>query len=224
MRLNHLLEPDRGKQLRQFDTKNRLLQAAERLFATEGLSRTSLRAITCEAGVNVAAVHYHFGSKDGLLIELVRRRIAPMNEERLARLETIEASADGASLPLEPVLRAFIEPAFRFRSEMSGHEQLGRFFGRLYAEPEEILESTLREIFEDVATRFRAAFGRAVPHLSDEELDWRFHFLAGTLVHTLMGRRNMHAPANDTPSDQDTIDRLVRFATAGMNAPVELGQ
>lgn len=208
----------------QLDTKDRLLEAAERLFASEGLSRTSLRAITCEAGVNVAAVHYHFGSKDELLVELVRRRIAPMNEERLARLDAIERASEGGPLPLEPVLRAFVEPAFRFRSEMSGHEQLGRFFGRLYAEPEEILESTLREVFEDVAKRFRDAFARAVPHLPDDELDWRFHFLVGTVVHTLMGRREMQAPTDDPPPDQEVIDRVIRFTAAGLSAPVEMGQ
>ncbi|MDG2306431.1 MAG: TetR/AcrR family transcriptional regulator [Candidatus Binatia bacterium] len=210
--------------MRQIDTKDRLLEAAERLFASGGLSRTSLRAITCEAGVNVAAVHYHFGSKDELLVELVRRRIAPMNEERLARLEEIESRHSEGALPLDPVLRAFIEPAFRFRTEMSGQEQLGRFFGRLYSEPEEILESTLREIFEDIAKRFRAAFARAVPGLPDSELDWRFHFLIGVVVHTLMGRREMDTPNDGTAPDHEVIDRVVAFTAAGLSAPVEIGQ
>lgn len=208
----------------QLDTKDRLLEAAERLFAADGLSRTSLRAITCAAGVNVAAVHYHFGSKDELVIELLRRRIAPMNEERLSRLGEIEARANGDRLPLEPVLRAFIEPAFRFRNEISGHEQLGRLFGRLYAEPEEILESTLREIFEDVAMRFRAAFANAVPSLTDTDLDWRFHFLIGVVVHTLMGRREMHGATTEEAPDSEIIDRVIAFTAAGLSAPAELGQ
>lgn len=208
----------------QVDTKDRLLQAAERLFAAEGLSRTSLRAITCEAGVNVAAVHYHFGSKDELLIELLRRRIAPMNEERLSRLDSIEGEANGGPLPLEPVLRAYIEPAFRFRSEMSGQEQIGRLFGRLYAEPEEILESTLREIFQDVALRFRGAFARAVPTLSETDLDWRFHFMVGVVVHTLMGRREMHGVSGAELPDNEIIDRVIAFTAAGLSAPVEVGQ
>lgn len=210
--------------MRPVDTKNRLLEAAERLFASEGLSRTSLRAITCEAGVNVAAVHYHFGSKDELLVELLRRRIAPMNKERLARLEAIETRAGNGPLPLGPVLRAFIEPAFRFRSEISGHEHLGRLFGRLYAEPEEILESTLREIFEDVATRFRQAFSRAVPGVDATELDWRYHFMVGVVVHTLMGRREMQTPTDSNPPDHEIIDRVVAFTAAGLSAPMELGQ
>lgn len=208
----------------QADTKERLLDAAERLFAAEGLSRTSLRAITCEAGVNVAAVHYHFGSKDDLLGELLRRRIAPMNEERLAQLQAIESTAHAGPLPLAAVLRAYIEPAFRFRSEMSGHESLGRLFGRLYSEPEEILESTLREIFEDVARRFLSALSRALPELDPDELAWRFHFVVGGLVHTLLGRPDMHAPdAGETPEGL-VIDRMVAFGVGGLQAPVEVGQ
>ena len=207
----------------QIDTKDRLLEAAERLFASEGLSRTSLRAITCAAGVNVAAVHYHFGSKDELLVELLRRRIAPLNEERLTRLQAIEVDANGGPLPLEPVLRAFVEPAFRFRSEISSRGQLGRLFGRLYAEPEEILESTLREIFEDVAQRFRVAFGRALPHLPEADLDWRFHFLIGVVVHTLMGRRDTHAPSAPESPESEIIDRVIAFTAAGLRAPVEVG-
>lgn len=207
----------------QADTKVRLLEAAERLFAKEGLSRTSLRAITCEAGVNVAAVHYHFGSKDELLVELLRRRIQPMNEERLARLAEIESRAEAAPPPLADVIRAFVEPAFRFRNEMSGQEELGRLFGRLYAEPEQVLESTLQEIFADTAVRFRAAFGNSLPQLTEEEIDWRFHFLVAVLVHTLLGRRDLAAPDRPPPPEAELVDRVVAFATAGMSAPMELG-
>lgn len=205
--------------MQRADTKIRLLEAAERLFATEGLSRTSLRAITCEAGVNVAAVHYHFGSKDELLVELLRRRIAPMNEERLGRLEAIEERANGGPLPLEPVLRAFIEPAFRFRSEMNGQDNLGRLIGRLYSEPEEVLDSTLREVFEDVASRFRGAFARALPDLSARDVDWRFQFIVGAVVHTLLGRREHYESNPEEIPENEIMERLVDFAAAGLRTP-----
>lgn len=208
----------------QVDTKDRLLEAAERLFAAEGLSRTSLRAITCEAGVNVAAVHYHFGSKNDLLIELLRRRIAPVNEERIARLRAIEAAAGDGPLPLDALVRAFVEPAFRLRSTISGQEQLSRLFGRLYAEPEEILESTVHEIFEESSRRFRAAFLRAVPALTPTILDLRYHFLVGLVVHTLVGRVETIHPAAIELLESELVDHVVAFASAGMRAPAEVGQ
>ena len=203
------------------DTKTRILETAERLFASEGLSRTSLRAITCEAGVNVAAVHYHFGSKDALLAEVVRRRVAPMNEERLARIDAIEANGDGQPPPLEPLLRAYIEPAFLLKSAISGQEHLAQLFGRLSSEPEELLESTLRDIFEETAKRFRNALARAVPELPLEELDWRLHFLLGGLIQVMMGRHAWHSTTIDTTPEQETIERLISFAAAGLRAPFE---
>lgn len=208
----------------QVDTKDRLLEAAERLFAAEGLSRTSLRAITCEAGVNVAAVHYHFGSKNDLLVELLRRRIAPMNEERVARLDAIESAAGDGPLPLAPLVRAFVEPAFRMRTTISGEEQLGRLFGRLYAEREEILESTLREIFEETSRRFRAAFGRAAPSLSQPVLDLRFHFMVGVVVHTLLAPMETFGGDGQALPENEILDHLVAFTTAGFRASAEVGQ
>lgn len=204
-------------------TKDRLLDAAERLFASDGLGRTSLRAITCEAGTNVAAVHYHFGSKTDLLVALLQRRIAPLNEERLARLGAIEERHTEGPLPLEPVLRAFIEPAFRFRSEVSDSQNLGRLFARLYAEREEALESTLRENFESVALRFRAALSRTTPHLSTEEFDWRFRFVVGALVHTLLRDAAGDGDSADgptaAPTSAEAVEQLIAFTGAGLRAP-----
>ena len=202
-------------------TKERLLEAAERLFAREGLSKTSLRSITEEAGVNVAAIHYHFGSKDDLLAEILRQRVAPMNRERLAKLAEIESRIPEGPLPLEPVLRAFIEPAFRLRSEISGNEHVGRLFGRLYCEPDEVLESTMREVFETAALRFRAALERALPGLSPRELDLRQLFLTGTMVHVLLGRRAWHAPNLPSEADAAVINQLIAFSTAGLQAAAQ---
>ena len=93
------------------ETKERLLDVAERLFADFGYRATSLRDITSEAGVNLASVNYHFGSKDALLAALLDRRFAPVNHRRLELLDELEASADGA-VGLRDLVRAFLSPPF----------------------------------------------------------------------------------------------------------------
>src|SRR5271166_1991773 len=91
-------------------TKDRILDAAERLFARDGIEATSLRTITAEAGANLAAVNYHFQSKDALVKSVVARRVCPVNERRLALLDACEAAAGDGPLPVEQVLDAFLRP------------------------------------------------------------------------------------------------------------------
>src|SRR6202453_4257737 len=90
------------------DTKQKLLDAAERLFSQQGYGAVSLRQIIAEAEVNLAAIHYHFGSKQELLDEVILRKAGPVNRERLARLDRLEA-APGAPR-VEQVLEAFLMP------------------------------------------------------------------------------------------------------------------
>ncbi len=98
------------------DTKERLLAAAERLFAERGFEGASLRAVTQAAGTSVSAANYHFGSKQALLRATLRRRVEPMNRLRLERLDALEAAAAGAPLSLEALLDAFLRPAFEVRA------------------------------------------------------------------------------------------------------------
>ena len=94
-------------------TKESILDTAERLFAANGYAATSLRSIIAEAGVNLAAVHYHFHSKEALLEAVILRRSVPANQERLALLDRFEKAAEGKPVPLEKVIEAFVAPTFR---------------------------------------------------------------------------------------------------------------
>src|SRR5689334_12024668 len=94
------------------NTKDRILDTAERLFARDGVEATSLRAITTEAGVNLAAVNYHFQSKEALLHAVIARRVGPMNTRRIELLNAVEARAFGDLLPVAQVLDAFLRPVF----------------------------------------------------------------------------------------------------------------
>lgn len=107
------------------DTKDKILDAAERAFSENGYTGVSLRSIIGEAGVNLAAVHYHFGSKEGLLKAVILRRVGPVNAERLAMLDACERAAGGGRLEVEKVLEAFLVPTFRMARKSGGIASCG---------------------------------------------------------------------------------------------------
>lgn len=207
------------------ETRERLLDTAERLFAEDGIGRTSLRAITLAAGVNVAAIHYHFGSKEALLQAVFARRLEPVNRERLARLERIEtAHSDSDPLPLEPLLEAFLAPLVELPREPDG-ASLTVLFGRLLTEPEELIAELMREQFREVVDRFSAALERAGLGLSRPEILWRLHCSIGVMGHVLTSTRSAEVahelglPEQDR--DRELLRRVMLFCAAGFRTGPE---
>ncbi len=201
----------------QADTKTSLLDAGEHLFAELGIAGASMRAITSAAGANLAAVHYHFGSKEGLVRAVFSRRLKPLNRERIERLEALEA--DGRHRDVAGIVEAFVAPPL----QMIGREPGGRAFAQLLArsvlEPGAGSRELVLEQFEEVIDRFTTAFQTALPGLSREEILWRFHFMIGSLSFTaglgflVEHRAGVPAPASDPGP---VIARLVRFLSGGM--------
>lgn len=204
------------------DTKERILDAAERLFAEHGIGATSLRAVTKDAMVNLAAIHYHFGSKEELCRAVLARRVGPVNRKRLALLDEIEA-AEGERRPaLEAILHAFLHPVVDVRRSFGARGAvLSRLIGRLYAEPTELVRPLLEEQFRETAERFVAALERALPALPPQEIRARFQFVVGVLTHMLSGRMQIDAlPGGGAePSDEALLDRMSAFLAAGLRAP-----
>ncbi len=204
-------------------TKDRILDAAERLFAEQGYSATSLRSIIAIAGVNLAAVHYHFHSKEALLEAVVLRRSIPANQERLALLDQSEHEAGNQSPALERVIEAFVAPTFRMaRDPASGGMVFMRLLGRLHAEGD-LLPGILMAQFREVMERFGAALRRALPDLPEEELFWRLNFAIGALAQTLRGgSKDLEAISDLSISfnSEMALERLVAFLSAGFRAPV----
>jgi len=210
----------------QRDTPDRILDVAERHFAERGYARSSLRGMTGEAGVNLAAVHYHFGSKEALFRAVVERRIAPVNAERLRQLDAIEARGPAAPPAADELLRALFAPAMRFADPDQGaHAAFLRLMGRVHAESSERLEA-LRPLFHEIHRRFLAAFARALPEVPRPELERRLHFSIGVMVHTLLhpefrcagGAQGSDAEASGARDGASALDSLVTFASAGMAA------
>lgn len=204
-------------------TKDRILDVAEQLFAENGFGATSMRAITNEAGVNLAAVNYHFGSKDGLVQAIFSRRLIPMNEERLRRLRALEQER-GRPIPLNELVHAFIGPALELsRDVRGGGARFIRLLGRSYTEPSDSLQDAVRAMYQEVIDRFKPAFAAALPGLDREELYWRLHFLVGTLAYCMAGSDMMRLIATSRLSEDSRhellMQRLTAFLTAGLQAP-----
>lgn len=201
------------------DTKDTILNAAEDLFAEQGFAATSLRQLTARAGVNLAAVNYHFGSKEDLAKAVLQRRIEPINRERRQRLDAMNRPA-----AIEAILRAFIEPALRSPQVGPGQTQqpaatgLCRVFGRISIEQPPFLHEFLAEQFGELGRRFVAMLSEAAPGIDAETLWWRMHFTVGAMAHTLQSAHvvgQMSGGACD-PNNHDAIaEQLITFATCG---------
>jgi AcrR family transcriptional regulator len=204
-------------------TKERLLDTAERLFAEQGYAATSLRGIIAEAGVNLAAVHYHFHSKEALLEAVILRRSVPANQERLALLDRFEKEAGGNPPPLEKVIEAFVAPTLRMsRDPRSGGMVFMKLLGRLQAEGD-LLPRMIVSQFGDVLPRFGAALRASLPDLPKEELFWRLNLALGALAQTLRGgSKNLETIPDLSLSfnSETALERLVAFLSAGFRAPV----
>ena len=200
-------------------TRDRILDIAERLFAEQGLGRTSLREITSAAGVNVAAVHYHFGSKEALVRAIFERRLKPMNAERLRRLDTLETRHN--PVPLADIVRAFVVPPLELsRDRTHGGEHFIRLLGRTYTEPTPSLQEHVRALYEPISERFQTAFRSALPETDSTELYWRLHFMVGTLAFCMSGPNTMRLIASSHLSESGDmpalVEHLIRFLVGGL--------
>lgn len=198
------------------DTKDRILDAAELLFARQGIASTSLRSITQTAAVNGAAIHYHFGSKAELVESLIQRRIAPLNELRMKRLEELEVAARGAPVAIEALLSAFLNPVVEARTEFKSREpQLAGLFAWLRFEPGADF-ARIHDAFHEVRRRFAAAAASACGDIDAAEADERLGYAVGATFHLL------HGVVQEEDSDDaiaERLERLMRFLVAGFRAP-----
>ena len=200
-----------------FSTKDRILGAAEELFAQFGFSGTSLRQVTSRADVNIAAVNYHFGSKENLVNEVFRRRMDEMSAQRLAQLKTAMAEHPGA---LEPVLAAFVEPALALAQDRHGGAAFIRVIARAYAEKNDGLRKFLSDQYGYVLREFAKAIAACVPGLSKEELYWRLDFLSGALTYAMADFGLIKRPGgvSEAAHRERAARELIRFAAAGLKA------
>ena len=188
-----------------------------------GFEGTSMRHLTSRAGVNLAAVNYHFGSKQALIEAVFRRRLDPMNLERIAELERLEAANN---LSPEAIIRAFLLPSLRLVEDAKGGgRNFIRLLGRTYSEPAKEIRALIGQMYAPAMERYKKALERALPQMPADELVWRMHFMFGTLAYTLAATDTVQLIAGCKPEDRYDArlleERLTAFLAAGLLAPVK---
>lgn len=216
---NAKVQPREGYECR---TKGAILDAAERLFASYGFEATSLRTITMEANANLGAVNYHFKSKGGLILAVLKRMFEPVNEKRLRLLDDLEAR--GKPLEIEEILEALFRPPLEIVNRPG---EQNWYFPRLLAfcltEPGAYLKPLVEEEFAQKTRRFFAALQRACPRLTNEEVRWRLQFSVGAFLHTAGNPQLLEITSEGLcrPGDGEAVlGRIVGFCAAGFRADI----
>ena len=204
------------------DTRRRLLEAAEALFIECGYEAMSLRQITAKAHANLAAVNYHFGSKEALMQELLSQRLDRLNLERLQLLSHCEKQWPEGMDPTAIFGMLFV-PAFRISHESVGGKSFMRLLGRVYSDRSPFIRSYLQDHYRPIFGRFFEAFSRALPQLPRNELGLRLHFglkaLAGILAGEDMQRLIDDLSMGETIGDSEILARLISFISPLLTVP-----
>ncbi len=219
------------------DTRDRILDVAERLFMENGYEATSMRLITGAAEVNLAAVNYHFGSKEALLREVFRRRLAWLNDQRLQALDKLEAQADGGPLKPSQILEAFFGTLLRMgEDEALGGMTFLRLLGRTLTDPAEFIRTFFAGEYAEVIDRYKRALFQALPDVPKAEIVWRLHFMLGAMSYAIAGTDVLQvvtgcglddlAGEAVAPESGDAVparrlaQRLMPFLLGGLRAPL----
>lgn len=202
------------------DTRERILDAAESLFADHGIDAVPLRRIIVEASVNAAAIHYHYGSKEALVKAVLARRIVPLNQERLTLLDQFEAKAGEVPVPIEEIMYALVSPAIHLQRTAGGSKFMS-LVGRIASEAG-YMDLLFKEFFGTLYVRITALCFKALPHLSEKDRLWRTHLAVGAMLHVLREHEWICSVSDglcDTSDVEGSIRHIVHFLVAGMEAP-----
>ncbi|WP_374345231.1 TetR/AcrR family transcriptional regulator [Phenylobacterium sp.] len=201
-------------------TKAAVFCAAERLFALHGFQNVSVRDITAEAGVNLASVNYHFGSKDALLFEIFRRRTAELNRERARMLHEANARHDGKP-PVREILEALFAPPLRWGTTDNDRRISVQFIIRSRSEGTLEMREALTNDVSHLA-RFADALIAARPDLPRETVYWRLHFCLGMVHNNRFAEFDrLHVLSDGATREGDVeglLKRMLDFAEAGFLA------
>jgi AcrR family transcriptional regulator len=208
----------------QCDTKKKILDHAERLFADKGVRATSIRELAHAAEVNIASVNYHFGSKDGLAKQVIERRLVPLNQVRQERLKMIlsVAEEEGRRPEIEDLLRALIEPTFEFSACLSNSQSFLELISMATNGTDSQLKEIIDQQFELLFQLIDTATQRALPQLPPQELRCRLYFAMGALHSSirLIGKKGPALfPISDSLDISVVTEMALNFIASGLQAP-----
>ncbi len=203
------------------ETRDRVLDAAEGLFAERGFAAVGVREITRAAGANAAAVNYHFGSKLELYRAVLKRRIDPINAERVRRLEAARRAAGSEGLSPEAVVQALLRPVFETMAHPDGrpNRRMIALGSRAILETPQFFQRMHREFFQEIRDLFSAALHDCLPHLGPEAVQARFFFLISVMTGTITQTGAIGFATKDLIAEQDFLaltDRFLAYAAAAV--------
>lgn len=200
-------------------TRDKILDVAERLFAAEGIENVTLREITSAAGVNLAAVHYHLGSREELLRAIMVRRMTPLLQESLRRLESAPKSSKPRAR-IEDIVRAFVEPSMGYDCSENDY-LIHRLITRLTAYEERNPVDVFHFILNDTHAKFLDALAQTLPSLSRETLGIRFEFMLALVTHATalraklaVSKREIHGVSSPDRLVPELISTIVALYLA----------
>lgn len=205
-------------------TKEKIADAAERLFGQQGFPCTSLRDITEEAAVNLAAVNYHFGSKENLYKAVIIRRIRLVNEERLKLLTEAEQLSGDQPVPIRSILETFIRPLIRRATdESAGGVSFLKLISRDLMDPQPFMLADRMKEFAPLVERYTKVLGQTLPNLPMPEVFWRMQFTMGGVLYAAAHQKDFERISCGMCRGGDLdgcLRRLIDFCAAGLEAPV----
>jgi AcrR family transcriptional regulator len=202
--------------------RERILDVAQALFAENGYAGASTRAIAQGAEVNLAQLHYYFGAKRDLYKAAYLRGAARVTEARRVALDAARAAHPAGDIPLERLVRAFVEPFMLNATTAAGCATM-RMHARLHTEPDDIGREVLAQVYDETTLAYTEAFRRALPHLPFETLCWRLYFMMGAYRYTLMRTGRLEAMSGGQCDSGDfprAVEEIVPFLIAGLRAPL----
>jgi len=205
---------------KQISTKNKILDAAEELFADRGFAETSLRVITARAEVNLASVNYHFGSKKSLIESVFERFMDSFTNELMTEMSLLDRNH--SSFEVEQVLNTLVRPLMEIDTiRPNGSSVFMKLLGRAYAETQGHIRRFAMQRYSHVLARFTRLLHKASPELAPSEMFWRLHFMLGAFIFTLAGHEALQeisqSDFEEEVSVEQIITRLVPFLAAGFS-------
>lgn len=206
----------------EHDTKSRIIAVAERMIAGRGVQQISIRDLTREAGVNLAAINYHFGSKERLTAEVLARQVTQINAERMVLMDKLEADYADEVIPVEAVLEIIFSSALR--SDVPARQRAGhtvKMIGRFFMDPDDEVIAMLRPYFAPFKERVVKLLVRALPGVPKDEIEWRTFHTFGVLNHYFLFSDLQCRERGRKHNLKKELRRLVSFCAAGLRASLD---
>ena len=210
------------------ETKARLLRTTETLFASKGVAGVTMRGVAEKAQTNLASVHYHFGSKEAMVLEMIQSKIEPINSKRRKRLDEAKVKFADKPLPNIEIFRALIHPVGEeVEKQITNQNGIIEIISRSFTEPAEFLDKIQKRFFGELSQVFMTELKKSNPNANEEDLYWNYHLAVSSMLGTLAQHRRMidfSVGKYNQNAVSAIIDRLIIFVSNGFEAGIHIKQ